>query len=118
MRGTPRVSRAAGLGRLTAQAIVERGHEVVVHARGRERLEESVIPGALGSVLGDLARDDETRLVAVQANEHGRFDAVIHNAGVMGPSGVYRAGTDDGDRGHGVLFRRQWSSRQRPAHPR
>ena len=32
---------------------------------------------------GDLAELDEIRDVARQACEFGRFDAVIHNAGVM-----------------------------------
>lgn len=38
-----------------------------------------------GAVYGDLADPAETREVAAQANRLGRFDAVIHNAGVMDP---------------------------------
>lgn len=80
---------ASGLGRLTAQALIEQGHQVVVHARSRARLAESALPGAYVTVVGDLAQEDQVRAVAEQVNGHGRFDAVVHNAGVMGPSGVY-----------------------------
>jgi NAD(P)-dependent dehydrogenase (short-subunit alcohol dehydrogenase family) len=34
-------------------------------------------------VVGDLASIEQTRQVAEQANASGRFDAVIHNAGVF-----------------------------------
>ena len=36
-----------------------------------------------GSVVGDLSDLEATLDVARQANEFGRFDAVIHNAGTM-----------------------------------
>lgn len=39
-------------------------------------------PGAAGALAGDLSSIDQMRSVARQANESGRFDAVIHNAGV------------------------------------
>lgn len=76
---------AGGLGRGSAQALLEDGHEVVVHARSSERLtalRELLDHGAAG-VVGDLALLDETRHVAEQVNDLGRMDAVIHNAGVI-----------------------------------
>ena len=40
------------------------------------------VPGAEHVIVGDLADIDETKNVACAANVWGRFDAVIHNAGV------------------------------------
>jgi len=75
---------ADGLGRLAAQRLVAGGHEVVLHARsdarGREAL--AAVPGAAGMLAGDLAAIAETRALAERANAGGRFDAVIHNAGI------------------------------------
>jgi NAD(P)-dependent dehydrogenase (short-subunit alcohol dehydrogenase family) len=76
---------ADGLGRAAAQTLLEDGHEVVVHARSRERLaalDDLLDRGAAG-VVGDLSDIEETRGVADQVNRLGHMDAVIHNAGVM-----------------------------------
>ena len=83
---------ADGLGRLTAAALLDDGHEVVVHARSAERLtavRDLLDRGATG-VTGDLADLDETRGVAGQVNDLAPVDAVIHNAGVYGGSPVMR----------------------------
>ena len=75
-----------GLGRATAQTLLERGHQVVVHARNHDRLAAVVdlIARGAATVVGDLSDLDETRGVATQVNALGRMDAVIHNAGVIG----------------------------------
>jgi NAD(P)-dependent dehydrogenase (short-subunit alcohol dehydrogenase family) len=75
---------ADGLGALAARRLVAEGHEVVLHARSPQRAQEAMreVPGAAAALHGDLARADEIRSVAEQANAHGTFDAVIHNAGV------------------------------------
>jgi NAD(P)-dependent dehydrogenase (short-subunit alcohol dehydrogenase family) len=75
---------ADGLGRLAAQRLVEAGHEVVLHARSQARAREAraAVPGARAALAGDLASLAETRALAAQANAVGRFDAVIHNAGL------------------------------------
>lgn len=75
---------ADGLGRLAAAALLEDGHEVVVHVRSHERLSAvgELLTSGAGLVVGDLADLDQTRDVAEQANAIGRMDAVIHNAGV------------------------------------
>jgi NAD(P)-dependent dehydrogenase (short-subunit alcohol dehydrogenase family) len=76
---------ADGLGRATAQTLLDAGHDVVVHARNRDRL--AVLGGLLDrgaeAVLGDLADLGQTRHLAEQANALGRLDAVVHNAGVV-----------------------------------
>jgi NAD(P)-dependent dehydrogenase (short-subunit alcohol dehydrogenase family) len=75
---------ADGLGRMAARLLIEEGHEVVLHARNEQRAEEALAsaPGAAAAFAGDLSSIDQTRLVAADANAHGRFDAIIHNAGV------------------------------------
>jgi NAD(P)-dependent dehydrogenase (short-subunit alcohol dehydrogenase family) len=75
---------SSGLGRDTANALAEDGHEVVVHVRNRARLAGTDVAARWkGVVTGDLAEPDDIRGVAEQAAAFGRFDAVIHNAGVM-----------------------------------
>ncbi|MEL7974805.1 SDR family NAD(P)-dependent oxidoreductase [Isoptericola sp. F-RaC21] len=78
-----------GVGRATASALLDAGHEVVVHARTTARVPavEDLTDRGAGVVVGDLARLDEVRDLVRQANDLGRFDAVIHNAGTMdGPA--------------------------------
>jgi NAD(P)-dependent dehydrogenase (short-subunit alcohol dehydrogenase family) len=75
---------ADGLGRAAAQTLLEQGHEVVVHARNRDRLAavRDLLDRGAAAVVGDLSDLEETRDVAGQVNRLGRMDAVIHNAGV------------------------------------
>ena len=85
-----------GLGRAAARALMGDGHDVVLHARSRERAAvlSDLAPVAAGVVTGDLSSAAETRDLAGQVNQIGRMDAVIHNAGVyLEPS---RAATADG----------------------
>jgi NAD(P)-dependent dehydrogenase (short-subunit alcohol dehydrogenase family) len=80
---------ADGLGRLAADSLLAQGHEVVLHARNRDRLAAAsdLLDRGAAAVVGDLSDLDETRHVADQVNGLGRMDAVIHNAGVVrGPA--------------------------------
>jgi NAD(P)-dependent dehydrogenase (short-subunit alcohol dehydrogenase family) len=75
-----------GLGRGAAGVLMGEGHEVVLHARTRERAAAALsdlAPDAAGVVIGDLASAAETRELAGQVNDIGRMNAVIHNAGVF-----------------------------------
>jgi len=85
-----------GLGRAAAKALIDEGHEVVVHARSRQRASalDDLAPRAAGVVVGDLGSAVETRGVAEQVNAIGRMDAVIHNAGAYSTSG--RSPTPEG----------------------
>ncbi len=75
---------STGLGLLTAASLCDAGHEVVLHARHPERIEDrSVLGKARGAVYGDLADLEAVRRIAEEADRYGRFDAVIHNAGVI-----------------------------------
>jgi NAD(P)-dependent dehydrogenase (short-subunit alcohol dehydrogenase family) len=75
---------ADGLGRLTAQTLLDHGHEVVAHVRDHDRLTavRDLVDRGAAAVVGDLADLDHTRSIAGQVNDLGRMDAVIHNAGV------------------------------------
>ncbi len=78
-----------GLGRAAAQTLLSEGHDVVVHARSRER---AASLGALADrgaqvVVGDFTQRDAVRRIAAALNDAPRLDAVIHNAGVWrGPA--------------------------------
>jgi NAD(P)-dependent dehydrogenase (short-subunit alcohol dehydrogenase family) len=85
-----------GLGRAAARILMGDGHDVVLHARNRERAAalSNLAADAAGVVIGDLASAAETRELAGQVNGIGQMDAVIYNAAVfLEPS---RATTADG----------------------
>lgn len=73
-----------GLGLAAGQRLIDQGHEVVLHARSDARADDtrSAAPGAAAVLVGDLSSDEQTRALADAANASGRFDAVVHNAGV------------------------------------
>ncbi|MFD9739652.1 SDR family NAD(P)-dependent oxidoreductase [Umezawaea sp. NPDC059074] len=75
---------ADGLGLMAAKLLIDEGHDVVLHGRSGRRAEEALAaaPGAAGALAGDLSTIAGITSVAEQANAHGRFDAVIHNAGI------------------------------------
>ncbi len=69
---------------MACQLLVEQGHQVVLHARNEARAEDTrqALPQAEAIVVGDLSSIAGACAVAEQVNALGRFDAVIHNAGV------------------------------------
>ena len=73
-----------GLGLMAARLLVADGHSVTLHARSKARADDTraALPQADGVVIGDLSHLAGMRQVAGQANASGRFDAVIHNAGI------------------------------------
>ena len=76
---------ADGLGRATAQTLLDSGHEIVVHARREERLASvrDLVDRGAEPVAGDLADLDQTRDVAAQVNRP------VGNSSPRGP-GVQR----------------------------
>ncbi len=85
-----------GLGLMAGQLLAADGHSVTLHARNSSRAD--VIRAALPQadvVVGDLSTIAGMRQAAAQANAAGRFDAVIHNAGI-GYREVRRVETEDG----------------------
>jgi len=75
---------ADGLGQLTATALIEKGHKVVLHARTAQRVKDALKknPRAENGLSGNLAVMNETIQLAHEINKLGQFDAIIHNAGV------------------------------------
>jgi NAD(P)-dependent dehydrogenase (short-subunit alcohol dehydrogenase family) len=76
---------STGLGLLAAQRLVGDGHSVVLHARNAQRADEArrQLNQAEDVVIGDLAAIRGTKEVAERVNALGRFDAIIHNAGLL-----------------------------------
>lgn len=75
---------ADGLGQLSAKALLEMGHSVVLHARNAVRAEDALKKNrdAETVLTGDLSDIEETKMLAAEVNKLGHFDAVIHNAGL------------------------------------
>ena len=86
-----------GLGLMAAKLLIEQGHEVVLHGRneGRSRDALRAAVGAQGAVSGDLSTIAGAATVASEVNKLGRFDAVIHNAGI-GSRETRRVETESG----------------------
>jgi len=75
---------ADGLGLLAAKKLTEQGHQVVLHARHAARATHALtkLPVAETVLIADLSSIEETKKLAAEVNALGRFDAIIHNAGV------------------------------------
>jgi len=86
-----------GLGLMAAKLLAGQGHQVTLHARDEARaaVARAALPGAEGVLEGDLSSMAGMRRVAAQANDAGRYDAVIHNAGI-GYREPHRVETSDG----------------------
>jgi NAD(P)-dependent dehydrogenase (short-subunit alcohol dehydrogenase family) len=86
-----------GLGLMAARLLIEQGHEVVLHGRNEARSRDALAAAAGGraAVSGDLSTIAGTRAIADEVNRLGRFDAVIHNAGI-GYRGTRRVETEPG----------------------
>jgi len=80
---------ADGLGRLTAESLISDGHDVIVHARNRDRsvtLDPLVHRGA-DLIIADFTDRDAVRRAAAELNDRPALDVVIHNVGVWsGPA--------------------------------
>jgi short-subunit dehydrogenase len=75
---------ADGLGQLAAAKLIDEGHEVYLHSRNKQRSIEARerTPGAAGVFSADLSDIHQTTALVQKLNDMGRFDAIIHNAGV------------------------------------
>jgi NAD(P)-dependent dehydrogenase (short-subunit alcohol dehydrogenase family) len=69
---------------MAARLLIDQGHEVVLHGRNERRSRDALAAagGAGGVVSGDLSTIAGARTVADEVNKLGRFDVVIHNAGI------------------------------------
>lgn len=73
-----------GLGLMAGRLLIDQGHTVTLHARDDQRAAHArtALPAGENVLVGDLRSLDGIRSLATQANAAGRFDAVIHNAGI------------------------------------
>lgn len=76
---------SAGLGLIAGRRLAAAGHDVVLHARNEKRAEDVrlsfKVPVEI--VIGDLQTIRGATGVAEETNRLGRFDSVIHNAGIF-----------------------------------
>jgi NAD(P)-dependent dehydrogenase (short-subunit alcohol dehydrogenase family) len=88
---------AAGLGLMAGTILARQGHAVTLHARSARRADDArrALPSAETVITGDLTTIAGMRQAAEAANATGRYDAVIHNAGV-GYREPRRVQTEDG----------------------
>jgi len=79
-----------GLGRALALALAERGWNLIITSRDAERLrsvrDELAKLTHVAALAGDVSDETHWRALAVLARGHGGLDAVINNAGALGPS--------------------------------
>ena len=75
---------ADGLGLMAAAILAGQGHAVTLHARNDRRADDAdrELPSAQAVITGDLTTIAGMRKVAEAANATGRYNAVIHNAGI------------------------------------
>ena len=85
-----------GLGRGAAEALIKDGHQVVLHARSKERV--AALADLRAARRGHRGRRSRQRgadpRLADQVNKLGRMDAIIHNAGIFREAG--RGATPEG----------------------
>jgi NAD(P)-dependent dehydrogenase (short-subunit alcohol dehydrogenase family) len=88
---------SAGLGLMAGRLLAEQGHQVVLHARDRQRADgaRTALPAATDVVIGDASLLKDLQRIAERLNGMGRFDAVIHNVGI-GYREPRRVLTEDG----------------------
>jgi NAD(P)-dependent dehydrogenase (short-subunit alcohol dehydrogenase family) len=88
---------ADGLGLMAGAILAGQGHAVTLHARNGRRADDArrALPSAEAVITGDLTTMPGMRQVAAAANANGRYDAVIHNAGI-GYREPRRVPTEDG----------------------
>jgi NAD(P)-dependent dehydrogenase (short-subunit alcohol dehydrogenase family) len=80
---------ADGLGRLTAESLLSDGHQVVVHARNRNRASTlaALVHRGADLIVADFTDRDAVRRIAADLTNRPPLDAVIHNVGVWsGPA--------------------------------
>jgi NAD(P)-dependent dehydrogenase (short-subunit alcohol dehydrogenase family) len=93
-----------GLGRALAADLASRGATILIHGRSPSRLEEThdAMRGAAGDRLrtyrADFSSlDDVRRLAEEVADDHGRLDVLVNNAGIgAGPRPTAREQSADG----------------------
>ena len=78
-----------GLGLLAARSLISQGLEVCLHARNEKRKEDILkkIVGERDVFVADLSDIEQIKKLAKDLNESGKFDVIIHNAGIYTAAG-------------------------------
>ena len=79
-----------GLGRALALALAQRGWNLIITSRNANDLRvvrnELAALTHVAAIPGDVADEDHRHNLSVLAHGHGGLDAIINNAGALGPS--------------------------------
>src|SRR5438067_11446468 len=79
-----------GLGLALARGLARRGWNLILTARDEQRLravrDELAVITHVAAVGGDVTTPRHRQALAILARGHAGLDAVINNAGVLGPS--------------------------------
>lgn len=80
-----------GLGLATAISLLDNGHDVIVHGRSQQRINDihHLLDRGATAVIGDFSIPSQQISVANQVNQLGPLDAVIHNAGILSGNDVF-----------------------------
>ncbi|MDX6042266.1 SDR family NAD(P)-dependent oxidoreductase [Scandinavium lactucae] len=81
-----------GLGKAVAQALMQQGHDMVLHARHHGRIEavDALLSQGAEIVTGDLADLSQTKAIAEHINRTGPVDVIIHNAGIISGKALFQ----------------------------
>jgi NAD(P)-dependent dehydrogenase (short-subunit alcohol dehydrogenase family) len=75
---------SAGIGLGIARRLLARGCQVIITARGEERLQALVDDLGVIGVAADVATDDGRAAITAEVRRHGRLDWLVDNAGTGG----------------------------------
>lgn len=79
-----------GLGLALARSLAERGWSLIVDARGAEALQavqaDLSRQTSVTALVGDISDPSHRRALAIAARAVGGLDAIVNNAGILGPS--------------------------------
>ena len=81
-----------GLGLALATELARRGWRLIINARGAEALETAQTALAhhtdVVALPGDVSDKNHRKALVEAAREFGGLDAVVNNAGILGPSSL------------------------------
>lgn len=72
-----------GIGLETAKELINLGHEVVLHARDKKKAKELESKFDVKVLIANLNNLEAIKSLVTEVNKQGRFDTIIHNAGVF-----------------------------------
>lgn len=86
---------SSGIGKATAQGLLQQGHTVYAAARRVEAMQDLEAQGAIPLRMDITREDDVTAVVERISKEHGAVDVLVNNAGYAIYGSVEETSTDD-----------------------